>query len=62
MKLDNIFWFLKFRGLAKFISHAKIGQKKMQMAGKVCVLTLLQKRDSVIAVTRDMGVSREPFF
>ena len=62
VKLDKIFCFLKFRGLAKFISGAKIGQKKMQMAEKVCVLTLLQKRDSVIAVTRDIGVSREAFF
>ena len=34
----------------------------MQMAEKVCVLTLLQAGDSVIAVARDIGVSREAFF
>ena len=34
----------------------------MQMAEKVCVLTLFQKGDSVIAVARDIGVSRETFF
>ena len=32
----------------------------MQMAEKVCVLTLLQKGDSVIAI--DIKVSREAFF
>ena len=32
------------------------------MAEQVCVLTLLQKGDSVIAVARDIGVSREAFF
>ena len=32
------------------------------MAEKVCVLTLLQKGDFVIAVARDIGVSREVFF
>ena len=31
------------------------------MAEKVCVLTLVQKRDSVIAVARDIGVPREVF-
>ena len=34
----------------------------MQMAKKVCVLPLLQKGDSVIAVARNIGVSREAFF
>ena len=34
----------------------------MQMAEKVCVLTLLQKGDSGIAVARDIGVSKEAFF
>ena len=34
----------------------------MQMAEKVCVLTLLQEGNSVIAVARDIGVSREAFF
>ena len=32
------------------------------MAEKVCVLTLLQERYSVIVVARDVGVSREAFF
>ena len=34
----------------------------MQMAEKFCVLILLQKGDFVIAVARDIGVSREAFF
>ena len=34
----------------------------MQIEEKVCVLTLLQKGDSVISVARDIGVSREAFF
>ena len=34
----------------------------MQMAKKFRVLTLLQKEDSVIAVSRDFGVSRETIF
>ena len=34
----------------------------MPLAEKVCVLTLLQKGDSVIIVARDIGVSKEPFF
>ena len=59
MKLDKIFVVLKFRGLAKFISDTKIGQKKMQTAEKVCVSTLLQKEDSVTAAARDIRVSRE---
>ena len=34
----------------------------MQMTEKVCVLTLLQKGDSVIAVVRDIGISIETLF
>ena len=34
----------------------------MQMEEKVCLLTLLQKEDSVIFVARDIGVSIEAFF
>ena len=34
----------------------------MQMAEQSRVLTLLQKGDSVIAVARDIGVSREAIF
>ena len=34
----------------------------MQMAEHPCVWTLLQKRDFVIAVTRDIGVSGEAIF
>ena len=34
----------------------------MKTAEKFRVLTLLQKGDSVIAVSRDIGVSREVFF
>ena len=34
----------------------------MKMAEKVCVLTLLQKGGSVIAVAKDIGVSRGAFF
>ena len=34
----------------------------MQMAEKICVLTLLQKGDFVVAVARDIGVSKEAFF
>ena len=34
----------------------------MQMAEEVCVLTLLQEGYSVIAVARDIGVTREAFF
>ena len=62
MKLDKIFGFLKFRSLANFISETKIGQKKMKMAEIFCVLTVLWKGDSVIAVARDIGISREAFF
>ena len=36
-----------------------MGQKKMQMAEKSRALTLLEKRESVTAVARDIGVSRE---
>ena len=39
-----------------------MGQKKMQMAKKSCVLTLLLKGDSVIAVARYIGVSREEIY
>ena len=39
-----------------------MGQKKMQMAEHPRVLTLLQKENSVIAVVRDIGVSRETIF
>ena len=53
---------MKFRGLAKFISDLKIGQKKTKMAEKNFVLTLLQREDSVIAVARDIRVSKEAFF
>ena len=39
-----------------------MGQKKMQMAEKSRILTLLEKGDSVIAVARDIGVSREAIY
>ena len=38
-----------------------MGQKKMQMAEKSRALTLLEK-DSVIAVAKDVGVSREAIY
>ena len=34
----------------------------MQMAEKVCVLTLLLKGDSVIAVAKDIGSPESHFF
>ena len=58
MKLVKIFCFLKI-SRAKFISDTKVGTKKMQLAEHPRVLTLLQKGHSVIAVARDIGVSRE---
>ena len=39
-----------------------MGQKKMQMAEHPRVLTWSQKGNSVIAVVRDIGVSREAIF
>ena len=39
-----------------------MGQKKIQMAEYPCVLTLLQKINSVIAVTRDIGVFKRGNF
>ena len=36
----------------------KMGRKKIQMEEKSRALTLLEKRDSLIAVARDIGVSR----
>ena len=36
-----------------------MGRKKLQMEEKVCALTLQEKGDFVIAVDRDIGVSRE---
>ncbi|XP_076811815.1 uncharacterized protein LOC143458825 [Clavelina lepadiformis] len=39
-----------------------MGRKKMQMAEKSRALTLLEKGDSVIAVARDIGVSREAIY
>ena len=39
-----------------------MGQKKMQMAEHPRVLTLLQKENTVIAVAKDIGVSREVIF
>ena len=44
------------------MSDMKTGQKNMEMEEKVCVLTLFQKGDSVIAAARDIWVSREAFF
>ena len=38
-----------------------MGQKKMQMAEKSRALTLLEK-DSVLAVAKDVGVSREAIY
>ena len=59
---SKIFVFLKFWSLAKFIACPKLGQKKMQMAEHPRVLTLSQKEISVIAVARNIGVSREAIF
>ena len=39
-----------------------MGRKKLQMEGKARALTLLEKEDSVIAVARDIGVSREAIY
>ena len=39
-----------------------MGQKKLQMAKKSRALTLLEKGDSVIAVARDIEVSREAIY
>ena len=39
-----------------------MGQKKLQMAEKSRALTLLEKGDSVIAVARDIEVSREAIY
>ena len=39
-----------------------MGQKKMYMAEKSCALTLLQKGDSVIAVVKDIEISREAIY
>ena len=39
-----------------------MGRKKMQMEEKSQALTLLEKGDSVIAVARDIGVSREAIY
>ena len=39
-----------------------MGRKKMQMEEKSRALTLLEKGDSVIAVARDIGVSKEAIY
>ena len=39
-----------------------MGQKKLQMKEKSRALTLLEKGESVIAVARDIGVSREAIY
>ena len=39
-----------------------MGRKMLQMEEKFCVLTLLKKGDSVIAVARDLGVSIEAIY
>ena len=39
-----------------------MGHKKLQMEEKAHALTLLEKGDSVIAVARDIGVSREAIY
>ena len=54
VKSDRIFYFLKILRFCKIISKTKMGQKKMQMAEKSCALTLLEKGDSVLAVTRNI--------
>ena len=41
------------------MSETKMGQKKLQREEKSRVLTLLEKGESVIAVARDIEVSRE---
>ena len=44
------------------MSETKMGRKKLQMEEKSRVLTLLEKGELAIAVTRDIGVSREAIY
>ena len=39
-----------------------MGRKKLKMEEKSRALTMLEKGDSVIAVAKDLGVSREAFY
>ena len=39
-----------------------MGQKKMQVEEKACVLTLLEKGEYVIAVGKDIGASRKSIY
>ena len=44
------------------IAKTKMGRKKMEIAENSGALTLLEKGDSVIAVARDFGISREAIY
>ena len=44
------------------MSEIKMGRKKLQMEEKSHALTLLKKGESVIAVARDIGVSRKAIY
>ena len=44
------------------MSETKVGRKKLQMEEKSRALTLLEKGESVIAVARDIEVSREAIY
>ena len=44
------------------MTETKMGRKKLQMEEKSRALTLLEKGESVIAVARHIGVSREVIY
>ena len=63
VKPTKYFLFSKrFEVLQKLYQEIKMGQKKMQMEEKTRASKLFEKGESVIAVAKDIGVSRKAIY
>ena len=62
MKLDKIFCFFEILRSCKIYLRHKSRSKENANDRIICVLTLLQNGDSVIAVARDIGAQERHFF